>query len=285
MKRFFIVLGLCAAGLAWAAGAAAESQSWACVGCHLGQTRDWDFSIKAVTTERVKGHKPAMEHQLSECGWCHSADYILAPAGQTPKSWDQVSAGITCRVCHLDHTRGERPGDRTPVSCEQCHSALARGITLGAASVYNPQAEVFRGAAPEFLEMQSVPNRWTNKTCADCHFPRVNKDRRSHSLRPNLPGSKEFSCGQLGCHEGKAEEYTDLARRWQRETERELRAVRGLLAAKKNLTPANPANLKHYQIAKYQTDLVSGDLSAGVHNIDYVRALLAEARRHLAEVK
>lgn len=281
----FLLLTLAVLAGSVAQAAPADVHGANCIDCHLPQQRDHDYSRKAITTKMVQAHRPALEHPASECGACHSADYILAPAGEKPQNWDELSAGITCLVCHLDHTAGEQPGSRELATCEQCHSALARHIGLGSAGVYNPQAELFRGIAPAFLETEGIPNRWKDKDCADCHMPRVSKDRHNHSFRSRLPGRPELSCGQIGCHEAQAEQYSDLARSWQRETDREVRLLRGLLAAKRPLSTLGAANLKEYQIAKYEVDMVAGDLSFGVHNIDYTRHLLADARRRLEALK
>lgn len=256
-----------------------------CIDCHLDEQREWDFSDHAITTRKVQAHQPATDHKVSECLGCHSTEYILAPAGHKPETWTAVSSGVTCILCHADHSRGERPGERTLMQCEQCHSGLARGYALGAYFVFNPQKEVFRGEAPAFLETQGVPNRWKSKGCADCHLVRLGPDRRSHSLKPYLPNTREFSCGQFKCHEGEGEKYTDLARSWQRETQRSLAQLRGMLEAKRGFSVTSPANQKHYQIAKFEFDLVLGDLSYGVHNIEFTRHLLAEARRHLTEIR
>jgi hypothetical protein len=255
-----------------------------CIDCHLDEQREWDFSAHAYTTKKVQAHKPGTDHKVSECGGCHSAEYILAPESHKPQKWTDISSGVTCILCHPDHSKGEKPGERKLMACEQCHSGLARGYGLGAYFVFNPQAEVYHGTAPSFLETTGVAPR-CQATCADCHLPRLAPKRRSHSLKPYQPDTREFSCGQLGCHEGKTEELTDLARGWQRETERALRLLRGQLEAKQRFTPGNPANLKHYQIAKYEFDLVLGDLSLGVHNIDFTRHLLEESRKHLAAIK
>ncbi|MGE5508320.1 MAG: hypothetical protein ACM3RP_07575 [Chitinophagales bacterium] len=256
-----------------------------CIDCHLDEQREWDFSAHSYTAKKVKAHLPATDHKVSECGGCHSAEYILAPADHKPQAWEQLNAGITCSMCHLDHSQGERPGDRKLLDCETCHSGLARGFGLGAYFVFNPQAEVHSGIAPAFLETQSVPNPVKAHTCTNCHMANLGQGRRSHSLSAKLPDSPEFTCGQIGCHTGKGEQYTDLARGWQREIHRTLQQLRSVVEAKKQFTAGNPANLKHYQIAKYEFDMVLGDLSFGVHNIDFARHLLADARQHLSEIK
>lgn len=285
-KRLFLLtlLGVLAMALA-ATAAAAPLDSTRCIDCHLNETRDYDYTSLKSTTWMVKGHPPALEHPVTECGPCHSAEYILAPGDNRPQRWEDVSAGITCVVCHLDHAKGEKPGDRALPTCEQCHSTEARGSKLGALIVYNPQREVFRGLAPAFLETVNVPNRWHSKQCADCHMPKVAANRRGHTFQARMPRSAELTCGQTGCHEGRSETYTDMARGWQREVDRGLREIRSQLAAKKNLSAASQDNLKHYQIAKFEHDTVMGDLSLGVHNIDYARHLIAEAKRHLAAIK
>lgn len=282
-KSIFLAVTLCFAVLALSGVTLAEDKK--CIDCHYPETRDHDYTRLKVTTRMIQAHGPAAAHGLDECGKCHSEEYIFAPEGSKPKTWDQISTGITCVVCHPDHTKGEKPGERKRPTCEECHSVVARGIALDMPFVYNPQSEFFRGFAPDFLEIKGVPNRWKSKKCEDCHMPNLGGERRGHTFLATMPGSREFTCGQAGCHVGKGEAYTDLARGWQREIERGLREAKAQLNNKRPLTVTNKDNQKRLQIAKFELDFVANDLSYGVHNIDYARFLIAEAKRQLSQIK
>jgi predicted CXXCH cytochrome family protein len=256
-----------------------------CGQCHTGfhhpNFEQWQTSKHAAALATLQSNA----HATSACLECHSAEAILATGQEVVLQKDQVKAEnpITCVACHAPHGSPNDAQLRKPVTdlCIGCHTDEN---ALPGSAPHHPDREIllglggFEANGAEAQGPNSDHSTAALARCVTCHVYQVpnaqpsveNPVNTGHSFEPEVPDA----CHQ--CHTGnEAVRYKD---RVQAEVQAQLDALAPYFTSGSPLyiDPATltPDQLKRYNIAKFNYQLVGGDGSKGVHNHDYVAHLL-----------
>lgn len=189
----------------------AKNAPWAplganmCGDCHSGihhntfSDAEWKSTKHAAALKTlVDMDKKTPGSVANECLACHSADYILKPAGEKP-TLKTAKEALTCQACHDGHsTRTRLPKE---ILCQSCHSG--EGFKTGDA-VHHPTEEFFMG---EFIQGSGVFGPPVSKhvpngiSCPNCHIitaPYVSEQQPAKSGHDFLPKPE----GCVKCHNG-----------------------------------------------------------------------------------
>jgi predicted CXXCH cytochrome family protein len=237
------------------------------------------------------GHAQALETLRSSpfaqnsCLVCHSVEAFLATGPEVVLAVPQQKAEnpITCALCHDPHGSPNDMQLRMPVTeiCILCHT---EGGTLPGGTPHHPQREMLLGLGG--FEVTGDPAIGPNSAhttvalsrCVTCHVVEItppnptpaNPVQTGHTFLPLVPKA----CQQ--CHPGRSSIQAKSGANQQI----------GALAAQVSpyLTPGDPKYidpstlsgdaLRKYQVAKFNFDFVTADMSGGVHNENYAEHLL-----------
>ncbi len=266
-----------------------------CEPCHGGrpQYQTWKGSAhaKALAAPLTTGH--ARDY----CVTCHSAEGVLARAGQVVTLKDAVHS-VECSVCHVMHEKGftdhaQLRWSREEACTSPCHGGVPATGTFAPGATARRQLPLYSGVGA--IGVASIPSfHYTNGvTCVDCHMVPTRQGRytgSNHSLQVVMPrdaaaaGLIADSCGI--CHASSPPEvrqrYIDL---WQETVSASLFETKQLLdqaQARVKATPAISADLKRLVDTAYTNwTMVSNDGSKGAHNFDYAIVILEKVKQDL----
>ncbi len=265
-----------------------------CGECHSGShhntfsDKEWKSTKHAAALKSlVEMDKKTPGVVKNECLACHSADYILKPAGQKP-TLKTAKEALTCQACHDGHTTRTRLPKE--ILCQSCHSG--EGLKTGDA-VHHPTEEMFMG---EFIAgsglfgppvSKHVPN---GIGCPNCHIitqPYVSEAQPAQSGHDFLPKPE----GCVKCHNG----WTpDAAAAKIAELQAPSKAALAELKPRVDAAKAKYKELsnngkkkvkdeikKPYDLLVLGYDFVAQDGSNGFHNPDYSARLITLCRNNL----
>jgi len=266
---------------------------------HHQQYIDWTKSGHAEALESLK----ANPHAEDFCLGCHSEDYRQAPEDAKP-TLETAQFAVTCVTCHEPHEKGVGPQLRMAKLdlCGQCHTGTGGGtrpIEPGA-TVHHPQIEAFKGIGG--LGVPDMPSEMYEEgvVCSDCHMPKTAKsaipgDISSHLFTVVMPGKAEEnqpdSCS--GCHaEISRADLQNIIDSRQAEIKAALDALKAKLDEIKAAHPewdvkaeVKSDEQKAYELAYTNYTFAAGEGSLGIHNYEYIKALIEVANKSLEEGK
>ena len=235
-----------------------------CLGCHSQDARRTAELIAAVT----KGDR----------------------AGQAPAAMTVTDAkwGITCQTCHYQHTDSKEPFELVQEAnslCMSCHTN-----PTDTSGVHHPVKEMFDGVALVTGIDGVAGAHFTAKdgpVCVTCHMqdiPVGTTSRANHTFKPVLPGTSDgkLSSACEGCHKDlTTNDMQLLVQDTQNAVKSRLKTAKAQFESLSKPQPGTE-DLKHYDQASEALKFVENDGSFGIHNYNYVDALLNTAESDLA---
>lgn len=181
-----------------------KKQHWWGIGLSKNRHQEFaDFSLSkhGRALDLLKERHTADRGDLGDdCLACHSADYILAKAGELP-TLETAKQGLTCAVCHEPHGLDRKMPSVNISPPERCGICHVDSMSIKAAA---------RGQA-------HYPGPPSSKGCPDCHMPYIVKSGgaypiRSHAFKIVPPvATRDYgvpnSCQNGGCHEDESLEW------------------------------------------------------------------------------
>lgn len=158
---------------------------------------DFSLSKHGRALDLMKERHTTDRGEISDdCLACHSADYILAKAGELP-DLKTATQGLTCAVCHEPHGLDRAFASVNISPAERCGTCHVDSISIKAAARGQPH----------------YPGPPSSKGCPDCHMPYIVMSGgafpiRSHAFKIVPPlATQDFgvpnSCQNGGCHDDK----------------------------------------------------------------------------------
>ncbi len=291
-----------------------------CLACHSGTTI-LAAQFEYASSVHKAGVNVAYAGGRASCAECHSSEGFLEY--QTNGSVDSdinMPSAINCETCHTLHTtftytdfmlRSDDPvalkingnaldlGDASNL-CVNCHQArtaepntAAPGETFRITSTHygphhGPQANILAGigfaeiAGPLDYPVQGTSKHLEQASCTVCHMGDYTNKQGGHTWSPSLA-----SCNS--CHETASFDYGGV----QFDTEEKLIVLRDLLIDK-GVVAGDDVDGYHPVVATYPMVLaqayynwigIEEDRSLGVHNPQYVNALLTNTIEAVKAVK
>ncbi|MCC6804233.1 MAG: hypothetical protein IT319_15230 [Anaerolineae bacterium] len=263
------------------------------------QYNEWLTSAHAASAEDIQKSSYAADICLA----CHSQDArqvaalnAQVDAGERAGALlDAVTVGnaqwgVTCTACHSQHAETDQPFNLIAEAdqlCASCHSN-PENIT----GVHHPVVEMFQGVSL-IAGIEGVPGtHFTMEDgpgCVTCHMqaePVGDGMRASHGFTPVLPGESDvLPSACAGCHSDLT--TTDLAllvHDTQDAVRARLAAAQARLETVDEPDSGTEAADVYDQVVK-AIDFVQNDGSFGIHNYDYVDALLTKADQDLSALE
>jgi hypothetical protein len=265
-----LILTLLCAGAALAQGNV-DLTGATCLECHDNPKERGTVQVYWAGT----GHPDALTalkaspDAADACLACHSADYVLAPAGAKPTLKTAMN-GVTCFACHPGNHRLNVSSAIKDVNatCTRCHSE-GRALAAGDRA-HEPVAEMLAGRGA--LGLTSAPSE--HAAVADC----IKCHREGHKFTV-----VQRTCN--GCHAGaKALQDTQAPIAAQIQTlKADLDRIAAANAGWKTTATSKTEPQKAYESAYTLYTFVAGDGSKGMHNLAYTRTILRQAQDALTK--
>lgn len=242
------------------------------------------FSERLEVTAKGEGHYG------DSCIGCHSATARLddpqavvadfLPGGK----YESDREGISCRVCHtFDKTRLWTLVEEDPVEvCATCHTGSIRE----GRAVHHPQGEFFKGADAIGVKGTPSPKLAKGFSCYTCHVT----NQLDHDFSAPTPEEIAARPECIKCHES-----LDKIKEEMEGIQAEIEGLLAELTPRLETAQAKVAeatdqdgniNLPDDAIAAFNAfvpniTFVEADASKGIHNPDYARRLLEDAKAKL----
>jgi nitrate/TMAO reductase-like tetraheme cytochrome c subunit len=288
-----------------------------CTSCHSQIVQGNHLTVTTSSCFLCHFRSGDESEPIDECHTCHGPPKEEIQLGAFVfRHSDYLDRGVECDSCHGDVTRGtgEVPRARCgachnvqahldryedvefihrhhvtdhSVSCLQCHTEVEHGLPsreehyqgdCGACHVgsHGAVADVYRGTGGKDVPDDPGVMFLARVTCNGCH-------------RPPFPGApvpqsgETYKADPLACIDCHGPGYEGMADRWQEEARGSMKRVETALTELEEYLREEweegdvAAARKHYEAAAFNYGIVLLDRSEGVHNLPYVRSLLAKA--------
>ncbi|MBN2237812.1 MAG: hypothetical protein JW729_09640 [Bacteroidales bacterium] len=293
-----------------------------CLACHSGNTIS-SRQFQYASSVHKAGTNVAYAGGRAGCAECHSSEgFIEYHANGSVDSDISMPSAINCETCHTIHTTFEYTDfalrSSTPVAmkidagtvidlgdgsnlCINCHQArtaepntASPGETFRISSTHygphhGPQVNVFAGigfaeiAGPVDYPVAGTSKHYQEASCTVCHMGDYVDKQGGHTFNPSLAACNE-------CHSTTSFDYGGV----QFDVEEKLVELRDLLVGLNVVAwseadgafEPNPGTYPMIQAQAYYNWIgLEEDRSLGVHNPQYVNALLTNTIEALKVVK
>lgn len=288
-----------------------KEHNFRCQNCHseLVQGRHTAVSLKVCILCHFIGERAELR---GECGMCHGPpEEELLLWGVPFKHSEYIEAGVECRTCHLDVTRGrgdvklDKCGEchveaymvemsykeihrihvyKNNINCFKCHEEIDHGKFL-VFKAFSPPCQECHGNTHFIQErvysgtggkgVPSLPDRMflAGVICQGCH--RIEKKETTLGPHFELPKADPSTC--VFCH---GKNFDKLLYKWQNLVKERLEDLKKI--EKINNIFKKYGILKYNEeFVKYNLSIVEKDGSFGVHNIKYINLILDEVEKKL----